>query len=417
MDELTHHGEILVVEDTPASLRLLAELLVGAGHTVREAPNGDLALWSIKARAPDVVLLDVRMPGLSGFEVCAQLKADPELCKIPVILMSAQSDMEDKVHGFQVGAIDFIGKPYQKEEVLARTAAHVRLARSQRALADANLILTETMAQLVSTRQDLERVQRLAALGSLVAGVAHQLNTPIGNCVLTTSILADRVNAFEAGLTQGGIRRSELGNFMQDTVQATTLLQRNLSCAARLIDSFKEVAVSREGTARGTVDVCKILQTLAVTMGQQLRAAGVSLLTSSTPLVVDTYPQALEKILAELIRNALTHGFGQGRGGTIALDAQLCGGDLVLSCTDDGAGIPAADLERVFEPFFTTSMGNNPGLGLHIVFNLVTDVLGGSIAASSTPGSTRFVVRVATRCPAPLADNDSQSLPFNLPTL
>jgi DNA-binding response OmpR family regulator len=106
-----------------------------AGYAVRQAPDGELALWSAQARPPELILLDVRMPGIDGFEVCRRLKESPQLHDIPVVFLSAQSDLDDKVRGFQAGAIDFIGKPYQAEEVLARTRAHIALARSQRALA------------------------------------------------------------------------------------------------------------------------------------------------------------------------------------------------------------------------------------------------------------------------------------------
>jgi diguanylate cyclase (GGDEF)-like protein/PAS domain S-box-containing protein len=125
-------GEILVVEDDPASLQLLSEVLGQAGHSVRQAPNGELALWTVQARQPDLILLDARMPGVDGFEVCTRLKADPRFADIPVIFLSAQSDTADRVQGFRLGAVDFIAKPFQPEEVLARCDTHLRLARAQR---------------------------------------------------------------------------------------------------------------------------------------------------------------------------------------------------------------------------------------------------------------------------------------------
>jgi len=125
-------GEILVVEDTPASLRLLSEVLERAGYAVRQAPNGELALWTVQVRPPDLILLDIRMPGMDGFEVCRRLKAQPRYADIPVIFLSAQSDTADRVQGFRLGAVDFIAKPFQPDEVLARCATHLRQARAQR---------------------------------------------------------------------------------------------------------------------------------------------------------------------------------------------------------------------------------------------------------------------------------------------
>ena len=147
MEQQPDMGEILVVEDTPASLRLLSAVLVQAGYGVREAPNGELALWTVQTRPPDLILLDVRMPGLDGFEVCRQLKADPRSADIPVIFLSAHSDTADRVQGFRLGAVDFISKPFQPEEVLARCSAHLRLARAQRALARERAELEQRVAQ------------------------------------------------------------------------------------------------------------------------------------------------------------------------------------------------------------------------------------------------------------------------------
>jgi len=150
-------GEVLIVEDTPASLKLLSDLLTEAGYYVRQAPNGELALWTAQSRPPELILLDVRMPGIDGFEVCRRLKASPELSQVPVIFLSAQHDTDDKVRGFALGAVDFIAKPFQAEEILARTDAHVRLGRAQQALAAERALLEERVA---------ERTTELAALAA-----------------------------------------------------------------------------------------------------------------------------------------------------------------------------------------------------------------------------------------------------------
>ncbi|NVM77103.1 diguanylate cyclase (GGDEF)-like protein/PAS domain S-box-containing protein [Duganella sp. SG902] len=140
-------GEVLIVEDTPASLKLLSDLLTEAGYYVRQAPNGELALWTAQSRPPELILLDIRMPGIDGFEVCRRLKATPELAQVPVIFLSAQHDTDDKVRGFELGAVDFIAKPFQAEEILARTDAHVKLGRAQKALASERALLEERVAE------------------------------------------------------------------------------------------------------------------------------------------------------------------------------------------------------------------------------------------------------------------------------
>lgn len=163
-------GEVLIVEDTPASLKLLSDLLTDAGYYVRQAPNGELALWTAQSRPPELILLDIRMPGIDGFEVCRRLKASPQLAQVPIIFLSAQHDTDDKVRGFALGAVDFIAKPFQAEEILARTDAHVRLGRAQHALALERATLeqrvaerTEELAREVEQRRANEEFMRLAS--------------------------------------------------------------------------------------------------------------------------------------------------------------------------------------------------------------------------------------------------------------
>lgn len=167
-------GEILVVEDTPASLELLSELLIGAGYSVRQAPDGDLALWTALLRPPELVLLDIRMPGLDGFEVCRRLKADPSNVETPVIFLSALDAVEDKVAGLRLGAVDYITKPYQSEEVLARVHTHITLARLNKALVQERALLdqrvTERTLALEAERREMSRV--LAALDMAGDGIA-----------------------------------------------------------------------------------------------------------------------------------------------------------------------------------------------------------------------------------------------------
>ncbi|HEU4845334.1 MAG TPA: EAL domain-containing protein [Burkholderiaceae bacterium] len=164
MAEQHTKGEVLIVEDTPASLKLLSDLLTEAGYYVRQAPNGELALWTAQSRPPELILLDIRMPGIDGFEVCRRLKDSPALRHVPVIFLSAQHDTDDKVRGFALGAVDFIAKPFQAEEILARTDAHVRLARTQKALADERALLEqrvgERTAELAELAASLEQEVR-----------------------------------------------------------------------------------------------------------------------------------------------------------------------------------------------------------------------------------------------------------------
>lgn len=403
MNQGATEGEILVVEDTPASLKLLSELLGNAGYMVRQAPDGELALWSAHARPPELILLDIRMPGIDGYEVCRRLKADPQLRDTPVIFLSAQYDTDDKVRGFQAGAVDFIAKPYQSEEVLARTRAHIRLARTKAALASSNAELSRTLEELKSARQEIMRSERLAALGALVAGIAHELNTPIGNTVLAASALDDRAQEFFANIDHG-LRRSELERFVADTCKATGLMLRSLHRAADLIECFKQVAVDQTSSQRRTFDLATLADGMAKTLGPSLRDAGVVLEIDIAPgVVMDSYPGALCQIIAQLTRNSLVHGFAPGRGGVIELSASVQGQVVQLEFSDNGTGIPEDHMARIFEPFYTTRMGEGTGgLGLHVVHSLIVNVLGGSIDVQSGAGrpGVCFEMRLPLSAPA-----------------
>ena len=174
----THQGNILVVDDTPENLRLLAGILSEKGYQVRPVPNGKLALSAAQKIPPDLVLLDIMMPEMDGYQVCQQLKASEITKDIPVIFISAINDVLDKVKAFAVGGVDFITKPFQVEEVLARIETHLKICSLQHSLQEKNQDLATAILQLQTTQEHLIQSEKIAALGQLIAGIAHEINTP-----------------------------------------------------------------------------------------------------------------------------------------------------------------------------------------------------------------------------------------------
>lgn len=282
------------------------------------------------------------------------------------------------------------------EELVAARTAELSAAKeltdqSNHALSMANQELASALNTLSITQEELVRRDKLAALGALVAGVAHELNTPIGNGLTVASTLTEHAQSFSAQYAKG-LTRGMLEDFILQTNTAGELLVRNLQRAAGLVGSFKQVAVEQSSSQRQAFSLRALVNSMDLL---QLHPGMALELQIPDDLSLDSYPGPLTDVVLHLVNNAVLHGYADCAVAPIKISAHRTqDGWLELCVEDQGTGIFPANVQRLFDPFFTTKLGSgSSGLGLYITHNIVTSILGGSISAHSIPGdSTRFVL-------------------------
>lgn len=259
-------------------------------------------------------------------------------------------------------------------------------------LATTNEHLREAQASLVQS-------EKMAALGALVAGVAHEINTPIGSALTAATAFGERAKSFGALAGGGSIRRTDIDRFVGAALEASDYMQANIRRASELITGFKQIAVDQTSDERRPFRLAQCLDDVMLSLNPRLRKEAVAVVLSCPPdLELDSYPGAVAQVLTNLVMNAVAHAFGPAmaddhpRRVTVAV-APLAGDALELVVADNGGGVPADVQPRVFDPFFTTRRGQGgTGLGLHIVYNLLAQRLGGGIRVEDAEGGgARFV--------------------------
>ncbi len=259
--------------------------------------------------------------------------------------------------------------------------------------------LTGALERLTAAQSELVRSEKMSALGSLVAGIAHELNTPIGNSLTVASTLQDQSSEFQQDMGKG-LTKSRLESFVNTTREGATILMSGLRQAAELVSSFKQVAVDQSSVNRRPFRLQETVNEILLTLGPSLRKTTHTVFNEvPADIVLDSYPGPLGQILTNLINNARLHGFDGRTNGQVTISAQYQGDSHVqVTVHDDGVGIPKAHLDKVFDPFFTTKLGQGgSGLGLNIVYNLVTKALGGTVTVQSEAGQGATFVLLLPR--------------------
>ncbi len=361
----------MVVDDEPANLAIVESILVAEGFAVRAFPNGRLALEAARNDPPEVVLLDIRMPGMDGYEVCRCLKKDPALSDTPVIFVSALHETEDIIRGFQAGGCDYVVKPIRAEELLARVRLHLALRRSRRELEARNLALHEQYGRL----QTLEQMR-----DNLVHMLVHDLRAPLSGVSLMLESLV------------GGTCLP--GEAMPNLEAASTAVRNVLHTLRTILDVSRledgKLPIRRTMLDAGDL-IREALRTLdGLTQGREIRA---EIQTPGVPVFADH--DLCVRVIANLLDNALKHA-PVDQPITVRAVPEV---DAVrLTVQDRGPGIPPEDRLRVFNKFEAGIGGRkaplrSSGLGLFFC-QLAVQAHGGTIGVSSTIdcGSTFWVV-------------------------
>ena len=297
------------------------------------------------------------------------------------------------VHGTSAG--DEIGDMARAVEVFRENA--IAKDKAEADLRAAKERAEQALAELRDTQKSLIQAEKLAALGGLVAGIAHEVNNPVGISLTVASSFARRCGAFAAKLRTPPLRRSSLDEFVATSRAAADQLVANLQRAGELIQSFKQVAVDRSHTERREFDLAEATDQIIASLRPVLKKLPLSLVVDVPPgISMNSYPGSYGQVLTNLFLNTVTHAYPDGRAGTLSVGARAVGGDVEITVADDGIGMAEDVRMRAFDPFFTTRRGHGgTGLGLHIIFNIVTQSLNGRLTMDSAPGrGTTFHITI-----------------------
>ncbi len=361
----TLSGYILIVDDNPNNLRLLITLLSEQGYETRPANNGARALNTVQKQKPDLILLDINMPEMDGYEVCRQLKATPETADIPVLFISANDELHDKVKGFDVGGVDYISKPFEPQELFARVRTHLQLKQAQDQLKSLNL-------QLQASNRFFQHLGQVK--DEFLGMVSHDLKNPLSSILLFSRYMESRTlsedKAREMGrlITKAGKRMFRL---IEDLLDLNKLEQGELTPELQRFDLLPLVQ-----------DVCVEYQEKAQAKTQNLSCEWVM---ESAWIVAD--PLRVRQVLENLLSNALKFSATQTE---IQVQLAQVGQAVRLQVRDQGPGLSAADQAQLFERFMRLSAKptggeHSSGLGLSISKKLV-EAMSGTIGCESQLG-------------------------------
>ncbi|WP_159788756.1 sensor histidine kinase [Sodalinema gerasimenkoae] len=413
---------ILVVDDTPTNLAVLSEALTTAHYQVAVALDGETALEQVSYKPPHLILLDVMMPGIDGFETCRRLKANPDTADIPIIFTTALSDTVDKVKGLNLGAVDYITKPFQQEEVLARIKVHLQLYHLNHNL-DAQVKertaqLSEALESLQQAQLQLVQREKLSSLGQLVAGVAHEINNPVnfihGNLIHAKEYIADLlalVNLYQESTPEvtpevrAFADEIDFDFVKEDLPKLVKSMEVGAGRIQGIISSLKNFSRTNDQEFNET-NVHEGIESTLLILSNRLKAKSfrpqieVRKQYGELPLI-DGCSGQLNQVFTNILSNAIdaldesAGNQGQDWHPYIEIHTSLRGEMAAITMSNNGSSIPPEVQEHLFDAFFTTKpQGKGTGMGLSISHQIITQKHGGRLSCEVEGDRVGFIIEI-----------------------
>ncbi|MDE5123227.1 MAG: response regulator [Trichodesmium sp. St19_bin1] len=419
---------ILVVDDTPANLAILSEALNDADFEVAIATDGELAISQAKLSLPSLILLDVMMPGMDGFETCRRLKGSKVTKNIPIIFMTALSDSIDKVKGLSLGAVDYVTKPFQEAELIARVRTQLKLyhltEHLEHQVAERTAEVQQALQQLQLSQVQLVQSEKMAALGKLVAGVAHEINNPLNFIHANLNHMEEYIQIF---LNFIELYQKNYPNPVDDIQEQAEDVNLSFirSDVIKILASMKigtkrirEIVLSLRNFSRideaefKAVDIHEGIESTLIVLQHrfkvQPKGPEIQLIREYDKLpLVECYSGLLNQVFMNILANAidsleeanakLADQQIQDRLNKIVIRTSVIDTESVqIMVVDNGCGIPENIRPYIFDPFFTTKpVGKGTGMGLSISYQIITEKHKGQLKCFSEVGQeTKFVIQI-----------------------
>lgn len=366
--------EVLVVDDQPANIRLLTDLLTQSGYRVKGAPGGKWALKSLVGTLPDLILLDIKMPDMDGFEVCRRLKEDERTRDIPVIFISALDSVEDKVAAFEAGGIDYVSKPFENAEVLARVRTHLQLSLLRKQL-------EEEIARRKQYESQLIQQSKTAAMGEMMGVITHQWRHPLNAIGLYAQEIGDVIE-FD------GCDKEEMDEIQKGILQQINHMNTTIIDFREFFKPSKEMVDFR--ACELAVDTYRLVEA-------KMKKLEIEFISHDHEhFTVHGYPNELKHVFLNIYNNACDAFEEKGtKPRKIELFFEQSDGIGVTRIRDNAGGIDEELLpDKLFESYVTTKGSEGTGIGMHIAKTVVEEKLGGRIWAANVNGGAEFVIEL-----------------------